>query len=382
MKNLRNVQIAIAGGGPGGLTLARLLQQRGATVKVYERDADRNARVQGTTLDLHEESGLKALQVAGLMDAFRKNYRPDADKIRIVDKKLHVYLDEHTDPNKQEMRPEIDRGPLRELLIDSLEPDTIVWNSRVTALHPEGKGWNVQFDNGNTAYADLVVAADGANSKLRPYLTPIRPFFAGVTAVEGVVYDAANVIPELTKLVAGGKIFAMDDSKTLIIGAKGDGSMAFYTCQKSTEHWLAEYGVDMNNKEQMLSWFDKEFAGWDPAFRTLFENAKTPFIPRPQYCMPIEQNWKAQANLTMIGDAAHLMPPFAGEGVNMAMLDALELAEHLADNNYADLKAAISAFEEGMRARMEEITTDTLYWTDLLHSPAGRDQFLDVMTSM
>ena len=55
---LKNKQIAIIGGGPGGLTLANLLQQKGATIRVYERDENKHARVQGATLDLHEESGL------------------------------------------------------------------------------------------------------------------------------------------------------------------------------------------------------------------------------------------------------------------------------------------------------------------------------------
>ncbi|MDH7462718.1 FAD-dependent monooxygenase [Chitinophagaceae bacterium 26-R-25] len=85
MKNLFNKKIAIVGGGPGGLTLARLLQIKGADVKVYERDANKDVRVQGATLDLHDDSGLEALRKAGLMDAFKENYRPNADRIRIVD---------------------------------------------------------------------------------------------------------------------------------------------------------------------------------------------------------------------------------------------------------------------------------------------------------
>ncbi len=66
MSQTKDKIIAIVGGGPGGLTLARLLQMNGANVTVYERDASRSARVQGATLDLHEESGLKALRKAGI----------------------------------------------------------------------------------------------------------------------------------------------------------------------------------------------------------------------------------------------------------------------------------------------------------------------------
>ena len=77
MNALGGKKIAIFGGGPGGLTLARLLQMSGARVVVYERDRSRNARVQGSALDLQESSGLAALEAAGLMDAFWANHRPD-----------------------------------------------------------------------------------------------------------------------------------------------------------------------------------------------------------------------------------------------------------------------------------------------------------------
>ena len=93
MSVITNKTIAIVGGGPGGLTLARILQMRGADVNVYERDAHKDARPKGATLDLHEESGLAALKEAGLMDAFKANYRPGADAICIMDKHARVQFD-------------------------------------------------------------------------------------------------------------------------------------------------------------------------------------------------------------------------------------------------------------------------------------------------
>ena len=91
----KQIKIAIVGGGPGGLTLARLLQLKGAEVKVYERDVNREVRVQGATLDLHEESGLAALEKCGLMDAFKAHYRPGAEMMRIVDQNAKIFYDEH-----------------------------------------------------------------------------------------------------------------------------------------------------------------------------------------------------------------------------------------------------------------------------------------------
>ncbi|HEY4194930.1 MAG TPA: NAD(P)/FAD-dependent oxidoreductase [Mucilaginibacter sp.] len=368
---IENKEIAIIGGGPGGLTLARILQLNGADVKVYERDVNRAVRVQGATLDLHPESGLKALDVAGLMDAFKANYRPGADKMCITDKNANVVFEDsfETDENDEMARPEIDRGPLREILLNSLLPGTMVWDSNFASLSQQNDVFKLEFKNGTEAYADIVIAADGANSRIRPYLTPIKPFYAGVTAIEGAVYDSEKACPSIHQLLNGGKIFAMGDEKTLIVGAKGDGSLAFYPGFKTDEDWISKSGIDFTDKTQVLAWFKKEFAGWDGIWDELFENASSAFIPRPQYCMPFDQSWSTLPNLTMLGDAAHLMPPYAGEGVNMAMLDALELAQCLVGDDFPDCHSAIAAYEKQMLLRASETARMTMEQTASLHSP-------------
>lgn len=371
MKTIKNKNIAIVGGGPGGLTLARILQMNGASVKVYERDLNRDVRVQGATLDLHEESGLKALEVAGLMDAFNANYRPGADKLRVVDKHGNIVLDEHGADGGSYNRPEIDRGPLRKILLDSLQPDTVVWDSQFVSLSEQDGVIQLEFKNGSTAWADIVIAADGANSRIRPYITAIKPFYAGVSVIEGAVYNSEKASPRIHELLNEGKIFAMGDEKTLIVSSKGDGSLVFYAGIKSPESWLQDSGIDFKDKGQVFAWFKQEFTDWGDIWDELFENAEPIFIPRPQYCMPLDQNWEALPNLTMLGDAAHLMPPYAGEGVNMAMLDALELAEYLLSDDFADAHDAIAAYEKQMRARASETAAMTLEQTDSLHSADG-----------
>lgn len=117
MNLLENKKIAIIDGGPGGLTLARLLQQKGATVKVYERDAHRDARPKGATLDLHEESGLRAIREASLTEEFIQNYRPGADLIRVADENGIILFDDHAHDRLDSTRPEIDRGPLQKILL-------------------------------------------------------------------------------------------------------------------------------------------------------------------------------------------------------------------------------------------------------------------------
>ncbi|MDO7846985.1 NAD(P)/FAD-dependent oxidoreductase [Hymenobacter sp. M29] len=371
---LQNKQIAIVGGGPGGLTLARLLKQTGASVTVYERDRNRHERVQGGTLDLHDESGLAALRAAGLLDEFKARYRPGADKLRLTDEHATVVLDEHAASatfGDAAFRPEIDRGPLRDILLDSLATDTVVWDSQLASMQPVGAGWQLTFRSGATATADIVIGADGANSRIRPLLTPSRPFYSGVTVVEGTVYDAAHNAPRIHELLQGGKIFALADAKTLVVSAKGDGSLNFYTGCKTAETWARDSGINFSDAAQVRAWFRQAFAGWDDIWQELFAHETTHCVARPQYCMPLDQTWPAQPNLTLLGDAAHLMPPYAGEGVNMAMLDALELSNCLTSEAFRSVQAAIAHYETQMRERASAVAGDTMAQTEALHAPGA-----------
>ncbi|MDB5136524.1 MAG: FAD-dependent monooxygenase [Mucilaginibacter sp.] len=379
MNIIKNKEIAIVGGGPGGLTLARLLQMSGVDVKVYERDISKDARSQGATLDLHEESGLAALRKAGLMEAFRANYRPGADKLRIMDKNAQIIIDEHAGTKDETDRPEIDRGPLQQILLDSLLPGTVIWDSHFISLAQQNDAVKLDFKNGTSAFADIVIAADGANSKIRPYITHVKPFYAGITAVEGAIYHSETASPKIHKLLSGGKIFAMGDEKSLILSAKGDGSLAFYTGCKTSEYWYRDGGINFSDKAQVIAWFKEEFSGWDTVWLELFENANAPFVPRPQYCMPLDQTWETLPNLTMLGDAAHLMPPYAGEGVNMAMLDALELSKCLTGDNFPDVRSAIAVYEKQMRIRAAETAMDTMESTAALHSPGAISFLMEVI---
>src|SRR5271163_2741874 len=167
MSAIEGKKIAIVGGGPGGLTLARLLQMRGAEIAVYERDQSRKARVQGSALDLHEDSGLAALEAAGLMDAFWVNHRPDLDSLRLTDSNgtvLHDHVRRISGPGK---RPEIERGPLRDLLLDSLQPGTVQWDCKLESAESQGEQVLLRFAGGRTALADIAIGSDGANSRLR-----------------------------------------------------------------------------------------------------------------------------------------------------------------------------------------------------------------------
>ena len=369
------------GAGPGGLTLAKLLQLTGANVKLYERDLDKSARVQGSPLDLHDESGLAAIRKANLLNEFKQNFLPRADRKLITNERAEIFFSDHDIKQEEnfgseQFRPEIDRGTLRKILLESLQPGTVVWDSHYISMEAQNEGWLLHFKNGSSFYADIVIAADGANSKIRPYITDIKAFYTGITMLEGNIYEAEKAAPHMNRFLNGGKIMAFGNSKDLFIGQKGNGDIGFGASFKSDENWATNKGLDFADKKQILTWFTKAYSGWSSIWHELFETAATPFIPRAIYCMPLDQTWDALPNLTMLGDAAHVMPPFAGEGANVAMRDALELSEYLTGEKYHTLKEAIALFETDMRKRAAMAAAESLENGERMHSEGALKMML------
>jgi len=280
-----------------------------------------------------------------------------------------------------ESRPEIDRGPLRDLLLDSLEPGTVVWDRQFSSLTHQDDGICLTFANGTNACADIVIGADGANSRVRAYITSAAPVYSGVTIIEGWVHDCARATPDIHKLIGIGKVFALGDGKALMAGSKGDGGLAFYTSHRVPEAWARTCEIDFSNNAEVFRWFKGEFKGWSSLWDELYLNADSGFTSRAQYYMPVDRPWETLPSMTLIGDAAHVMPPFAGEGVNMAMLDALELAECLLSEGYADMRAAISAYETRMRERNAEAMEATRENTEMFHSPDGLQRLVALFES-
>lgn len=367
------------GGGPGGLMLGRLLQQAGVQVRVYERDVNQHVRQQGSTLDMHYDTGLRAIITAGLLEEFKRLYRRGADRSAVLDGQLRVLaVNEQTgseeDLGQAFFRPEIDRGPLRDMLMASLPEGVIVWDSRFQQLTPAGEGWQLTFENGTSAYADLVIAADGANSKLRPYLTAIEPVYSGATAIEGNILHAPVNAPHLWQLAGNGSLYVLENGRTIFFITKGDGTLTFLLGVAKPENWLATSGIDLADRAAVAAWFKQEFAGWDELFAT----DAVSFMPRVWYHFPPDQHWPSQPNLTIIGDAAHRIPPYAGEGANQALADALDLYEALCGNEFATLPQAIAAYEQKMLSRSVAITEESLHNTARFHGPDNQQFLLEM----
>ncbi|MET8361829.1 NAD(P)/FAD-dependent oxidoreductase [Micromonospora sp. NPDC005171] len=363
-------RIAIAGGGLGGLTLARILHQHGIDAVVYDREASRSARPQGGTLDLHPESGQRALAEAGLAGQFRSAARPEGEEHRILDPTGRTLVHHVPQPGSISGRPEIDRSALRDLLLDSLPGDTVVWRHRLVAATPRpDTGWELTFHDGQRASCDILVGAEGARSVVRSLLTDVEMSYVS-TVVELNVDDVDRRHPDLAELVGPGNLWCVGVNQILSAQRLGDGSL--------------RVGISLRAEGQPLDTYRSRpalldiFAGWAPRVTALIEAADGQPTPRLIEAMPTGTRWASRPGVTLIGDAAHLMPP-VGEGANQAMLDAAELAGHLAANP-EDPNAAIRAYEESMFGRIHPIAEMSARVQSMMLSPTAADDIVRFFT--
>jgi 2-polyprenyl-6-methoxyphenol hydroxylase-like FAD-dependent oxidoreductase len=375
--------VAVIGAGLGGLVLARTLQLQGRDVAVFERDTSRGARKQGGLLDMHQESGQWALAAAGLEDAFRKLIVPHGEDLKIVDKQGRVLWEEISDPAAMH-RPEVERQALRDMLVDALKPGTIRWDSRLVAIAPAAAahgGHLLRFADGTTFAADVVVGADGANSATRRLLTDAQPAYTGVSFVEIGIGDAARRHPACAALVGGGSLFALDDNMGILAKRGGDGCIRIYAAFRVPLGGLPERGLYLENAtpDTAREAIARQFAGWAPELIALIMASDDGHYVRPLDALPVGLSWPSRPGLTLLGDAAHLMSPFAGAGANMAMEDGARLA--LALIAESDTGAAIAGYEQDMFLRAERDARQSAQGMDICISDNGAERMARLMRS-
>jgi len=342
--------ITVVGAGLGGLTLARVLQVNGLEAAVYDLDASPTARAQGGMLDIHEDSGQVALRAAGLYEEFRARVHPGGEAMRILDQDAVIRMEEDDDGDGE--RPEVERGQLRDLLLGSLPEGTVRWGAKVTGARPLGAGRHeVTLADGSAFTTDVLVGADGAWSRIRPLVSDATPVYTGLSFVEADLLDADTRHPASAKVVGGGMLFALGADKGFLAHREIDGSLHIYTALRTPEDWID--GIDFTDTDLAKAAVLDHFADWDKSLRALVADADGALVPRRIHALPVGHRWDRVPGVTLLGDAAHLMSPFAGEGANLAMLDGAELGTALAAHP-DDPEAALAAYEKALFPRSED----------------------------
>ncbi|MEV0741084.1 NAD(P)/FAD-dependent oxidoreductase [Streptomyces sp. NPDC050549] len=354
-------RIAVVGGGPAGLTFARVLHRHGHPVTVLERDPAPDARPPGGTLDLHEKLGQLALEKAGLLAEFRALSRPEGQAMRILDPDGTVLRDWRPSPDDL-ANPEIDRGQLRDLLLGPLD---VRWGRGVTRVVPGGRdGVLVHFADGRQETYDLVVGADGAWSRVRPALSPVMPHYTGVSSLETSLDDVDTRHPDLARLIGDGSVAVYGANRSLVAQRNSGGHVKVYSKFRAPLDWHKD--LDLADAEAVRSSLLALFDGWSAPVLDLLRRG-TAFAHRPFHVLPVSHTWPHTPGVTLLGDAAHLMPPL-GVGANLAMLDGAELAESVATAPAA-LDETVRAFEERMWARAHKWAELTTAGLERLVSP-------------
>jgi len=341
-------RIAIVGSGPSGLALGLMLQQRGVWPTIYELRSkptpEELAKPSGM-LDLHEASGLNVMRECGLWDGFQAAVGDCSEECRVPSPQATVL---HTDEGELAYRPEIARNALTNLLLKKISPEFVKWNHKITDVqyshnaHTGAAEITLDLGAKGTAMYDFVVGADGAWSRVRKLLTDVRPFYSGAQLMTVTLRNATTNYPHLVDLNGSGTLYALGGGNGIMTHRGPQDSIRVYAAVRtSQENWAKAAGHESKtaaDMKEMLLGDDRLFGKWAPSLQDLLatacdedtkDNPNSPADILPLYMLPIGHRWDHRTGATLVGDAAHLMTPWAGEGVNMALWDSLDLARAL-----------------------------------------------------
>lgn len=406
----KNPKIALLGAGPAGLTLASLLTKNSIPFVAFDlraRPSPDSVNEPSGSLDLHNESGLLALQACGLYEKFKELKSECSEAMILADSQGVVKWQDEGDGQ----RPEIARNSLTQLLLASIPPEAIKWETKILAVSPSSSSsgkYKLSFESASCSEDqeeefDLVIGADGAWSKIRPHVTDVQPYFSSISYITLTIPHLTTQYPHFASLVGTGSYSACSESKTVMAQRGSLESARIYLMIKSPsscsgpENYLRDLGLEQMSaaelKHALVSeggmYWDwgvqlKELVatGCDAEFATMGEEGKLDI--RPLYMLPPGHTWTHRRGLTLIGDAAHLMTPFAGEGVNTAMLDALELSQQIIssihgtnDGEGESMDDAVRKYEESMFPRVKEVMEESWRNLNMIFSEDSPKQFLE-----
>lgn len=348
----------IIGAGLGGLCLAHGLRQAGKDVTVFERRPTPADQPSSYGIHLNAD-GLRALHAClptANWDQLVDAAVPARDVIRFHDQQLRTLAvraretpENATDPVTR--RRAISRDALRDALLLGL--DDVRWGKEFTGYEqlPDGRV-EVSFADGTKEIGDLLVGADGSNSRVRKQRLP------GVDRIDLGVLNIAGRLPLTPSLSARLPAGLVDSSVNNILPA-GPGWMFVSTWHAGGGEyyvvwaWVAarsSYPADVEqwSPERLRQHVSERVTGWAPALRHLIaETDSSTVAPVPLRTMPVLEPWTPSA-VTLLGDAIHNMTPMAGIGANTALRDAEQLRQAILAAGEQDVVARVGEYEREM----------------------------------
>lgn len=385
--------VAIIGGGIGGVALAVACLHRQIPFTLYERDAGFEVRSQGYGLTLQQASkAIEGLGIFSLKEGVNSNrhvmHTPEGKVLGEWGMRKRLEAGIVTNPKRTNIH--IARQALRLALLEQLGGhDAVTWGHQLVDLkETAGEGVSLSFKVGGEikqAKADLVVGADGIRSAVRHIIlgedsSPLR--YLGCMVILGICpLSALNGLE--SPLLDAATVFqtANGHERIYIMPYTADSVMwqLSFPMTENEAKVLSEKGPQYLKEEAIRS------VPWHAPIPQILAATKEaqvsgyPVYDRELLDVKLLEKWK---KVTLIGDAAHPMSPFKGQGANQALLDALALARGIYTGcrplspwkTVGLRKSVLTPFESEMLLRAASKVKGSAEAADFLHSETVLDE--------
>jgi len=335
--------VVLVGGGIGGLFAANALIAQGLRVSVYEQAPALGEVGAGVFLTPNSVRQLERLGLGRAVE--RRGARVGSGSRYFRDDGTLIAPVQVTDSSGWNATFGMHRADLIEILASALPRGVVHTGHRCVAFEQTSETARLSFENGAVVESDIIIAADGIHSALRPYVfPPSRPVFSGSVAYRGVL--ARERVPDWPT-----------DAWMMWLG-KGKHFLTFPVRAGTLINFVGFVPADNEMKESWSSpgepaMLRREFAGWDPRIESLLLQVQTTFRSALYDREPLPI-W-TKGRLTLLGDAAHAMLPHLGQGANQSIEDGMALATILARASRATAQAALLAYERLRRERVAQV---------------------------